>query len=94
MLTMGGAVLRHGKRAHAGTNLVEAKALAARVPGEGPEKGVQLFRGIPKAREVLAQNDDDIWTQPFGFADELQLVQALPRRLASLHELAAAQHCR
>ena len=69
-----------------GPNLVETKTLAARIPGEGPEKGVQLLRGIPEPREILAQDDDYIRTESFRFRDQLELVEALKWRLAGLHK--------
>jgi hypothetical protein len=49
------------------TDLIKSKPLAARVPGEGPEKGVQLLRGISESSEILAQDDDHVGTKSFRF---------------------------
>lgn len=52
-----------------------------RIPGKGCQEGVQTFRGIPEACEVLSQHDYDIGAQPLGVGDALQLEQTTAARL-------------
>jgi hypothetical protein len=60
-----------------GTHLIKSKTLAAGIPGKGPEKGVQLLGGISESSQVLAQDDDYVWTKPLRFCDQLELIEAL-----------------
>jgi len=69
------------------TNLVKTKTLTTRIPGEGLEEGIQLFGGIPKPREILAQDDDNIRAKSSRFSDQLELIEALEWRSAGLHEV-------
>jgi hypothetical protein len=39
-------------------DLVKAQTLAAGVPGEGAQEGIEQLGGVSKAGEVLAQDDD------------------------------------
>jgi hypothetical protein len=64
------------------THLVKTKALATGIPREGREKGIQLFRGVSEAREVLAENNDHIGTGLLRVRNQLELVEALSVKLA------------
>lgn len=64
-------------RGGAGTNLIEAEALAARVPREGSQESVQLLGSVSERRQVLAQDNDHVRTEFLGLADQLKFVQAL-----------------
>jgi hypothetical protein len=59
------------------TYLIEAKPLYFGVPREGFEKMVKLFGSVSEAREIFAQDNDDVWTDALRVLDELELVEAL-----------------
>jgi hypothetical protein len=47
---------------HIHEDLIEAEALASRVPGEGCEEGIQVFGGVSKRGQVLAEEDNKVRT--------------------------------
>lgn len=59
------------------TNLIKTKTFTASIPRERFEECIQLFRRIPKSRQVLTKDDDHIWEQSLRFSDQLQLIETL-----------------
>jgi hypothetical protein len=51
---------------HVHEDLVEAQALAAGVPGKGAQESIEELRGVSKAGEILAQDDDYVRAELLG----------------------------
>jgi len=66
------------------THLVKAESLAARVPREGAQKGIQLLGSVSKASEVFPEDNDYIWAHFLRLVDQLQFTQALRERVNKL----------
>lgn len=57
-------------------DLIETQALHFPIPREAFEVFVEHLAGVAKPSEILAERDNNIWTDLFGLGDELQLSKA------------------